>query len=62
MLVVFTPAGLGVREGLNVYFLNSIAVLPLSVAIGISVATRLWMTIMELICALPAIGARWILK
>lgn len=62
MLVFIMPAGLGVREGLNVYFLNAVATLPLSVAIGISVATRLWMTIMELICALPAIGAKRILK
>jgi hypothetical protein len=62
MLVFIMPAGLGVREGLNVYFLDSVSALPLSVIIGISVATRLWMTIMELICALPAVATKRILK
>lgn len=62
MLVVVLPAGLGVREGLNVYFLEMVSTLPVSVAIGVSVATRLWMTLMELICALPAIGTKRILK
>jgi hypothetical protein len=62
MLVFVTPAGLGVREGLNVYFLEAVTALPVPVAIGISVATRLWMTLMELICVLPALGAKRILK
>jgi hypothetical protein len=62
MLVVILPAGLGVREGLNVYLLSAVAALPPYIAIGISVATRLWMTIMELVCALPAVAARRILK
>lgn len=62
MLVFVTPAGLGVREGLNVYFLEMVSTEPTWVLIGISVATRLWMTLMELICVLPAIGVKRILK
>jgi uncharacterized membrane protein YbhN (UPF0104 family) len=62
MLVVIMPAGLGVREGLNVYLLSAVATMPPYVAIGISVATRLWMTIMELICVVPAVGVKRILK
>ena len=62
MLVFILPAGLGVREYLNVTLLNAVTTLPPYVAIGISVATRLWMTIMELICALPAVGVKRILK
>lgn len=62
MLVFITPAGLGVREGLNVYFLQAVTALPVPIAIGISVATRLWMTLMELICVLPALGVRKIWK
>ncbi len=64
MIVFVTPAGLGIREGLNVYFLGIVSSppLPLTVAIGISVATRLWMTLTELVCVLPAVGVRRILK
>jgi hypothetical protein len=62
MLVFVTPAGLGVREGLNVYFLEAVTALPVPIAIGVSVATRLWMTVMELICVLPALGVKRILK
>ena len=62
MIVFVTPAGLGVREGLNVYLLEMVSTLPPWIAIGVSVATRLWMTLMELICVLPAIGVKRILK
>jgi hypothetical protein len=62
MIVFVTPAGLGVREGLMVYLLEMVSTLPPWIAIGISVATRLWMSIMELICALPAIAVKKILK
>jgi len=62
MIVIVVPAGLGVREGLMVYLLEMVSTLPPWIAIGISVATRLWMSVMELICALPAIGIRRILK
>jgi len=62
MIVFVTPAGLGVREGLNVYFLEMISALPREIIIGISVATRLWMTVMELICVLPAFTVRRFLK
>lgn len=62
MIVFVTPAGLGVREGLMVYLLEMVSTLPPWIAIGISVATRLWMSFMELVCALPAIGAKRILR
>jgi hypothetical protein len=62
MIVIVVPAGIGVREGLMVYFLEMVSTLPPWIAIGISVATRLWMSIMELLCVLPAIGIKRILK
>jgi glycosyltransferase 2 family protein len=45
----FTPAGIGVREGVMVYLLGQF-LLP-SMAVLISVAARLWLTVMELLCA-----------
>lgn len=76
MIVFITPAGLGVREGLNFYFLEMLmnkglllsgdtaisAEMIKFYAIGISVAARMWMTLTELICVLPAIGVKRILK
>jgi uncharacterized membrane protein YbhN (UPF0104 family) len=62
MIVFVTPAGLGVREGLMVYLLEMVSTLPPWIAIGISVATRLWMSFMELVCALPAIAVKKILR
>lgn len=46
LLVLFAPSGLGVREGVLVYLLSSI--MPSSVAVVLSVLTRLWMTFIEI--------------
>ena len=46
LLALFAPSGLGVREGVLVYLLTFI--MPGSVAVIISVATRLWMTLIEI--------------
>lgn len=45
----FTPAGLGVREGALVFLLGQF-LLP-SMAVIISIAARLWITVVELACA-----------
>lgn len=47
MIVVFAPSGLGVREGVLVLFLQFY--FPLSVAVVISLAARLWATLGEII-------------
>lgn len=47
MMAVFAPSGLGVREGILVLFLQ--LYFPLSVAIIISLAARLWATLGEII-------------
>ncbi len=53
-LAVFTPAGLGVREGFLIVFLRPDLA---GAAVGVALLTRLWMTIVEL---LPAGGfALW---
>jgi uncharacterized membrane protein YbhN (UPF0104 family) len=49
ILAVFAPSGLGVREGVLAVFLNQ--VMPTSVALVVSVATRLWLTVIELLSA-----------
>lgn len=49
VLSVFTPAGIGVREGALVYLLGQF-LLP-SMAVIISIAARLWITVVELFCA-----------
>ena len=46
LIVLFAPSGLGVREGVLVYLLSSI--MPSSVAVILSVLTRLWMTFIEI--------------
>ena len=46
LLALFAPSGLGVREGVLVYLLSSI--MPTSVAVILSVLTRLWMTLIEI--------------
>ncbi len=46
LLALFAPSGLGVREGVLVYLLSSI--MPTSVAVILSVLTRLWMTFIEI--------------
>ncbi len=55
-LSFFTPAGIGVREGALVYLLGHF-LLP-SVAVMISVASRLWIIAVELSCASIA----WFIK
>lgn len=47
MLAVFVPAGLGVREGIIVLLLQ--AYMPLEIVIFISILSRLWVTITDLI-------------
>ncbi|HEY4606007.1 MAG TPA: lysylphosphatidylglycerol synthase domain-containing protein, partial [Acidimicrobiia bacterium] len=49
ILAFFTPSGLGVREGVLALFLNQ--VMPTSVAIVASVASRIWLTVVELVGA-----------
>ncbi len=46
LLAFFAPSGLGVREGILVYLLSS--VMPASVAVILSILTRLWMTFIEI--------------
>ena len=46
LIAIFAPSGLGVREGALVYFLSFI--MPGSVAVIISVLTRIWMTLIEI--------------
>jgi uncharacterized membrane protein YbhN (UPF0104 family) len=46
LIALFAPSGLGVREGVLVYFLSFI--MPVSVAVIISVLTRIWMTLIEI--------------
>jgi uncharacterized membrane protein YbhN (UPF0104 family) len=46
LIALFAPSGLGVREGVLVYFLS--AIMPSSVAVILSILTRLWMTIIEI--------------
>ena len=49
ILAFFTPSGLGVREGVLALFLNQ--VMPTSVAIVAAVASRIWLTVVELASA-----------
>jgi uncharacterized membrane protein YbhN (UPF0104 family) len=46
LIAIFAPIGLGVREGILVYFLSYL--MPSSVAVVISILTRLWMTFIEI--------------
>lgn len=52
-LAVFTPGGIGVREGILVFLLSSFFPLPVSTLI--SLLSRLWMTACELFCFLIAV-------
>ncbi len=49
LVVVFAPSGLGVREGILALFLNR--VMPTSVALVVALASRVWLTIIELLAA-----------
>jgi uncharacterized membrane protein YbhN (UPF0104 family) len=46
LVALFAPSGLGVREGVLVYLLS--AMMPVPVAVILSVLTRLWMTFIEI--------------
>lgn len=46
LLALFAPSGLGVREGVLVYLLSTI--MPSTVAVVLSILTRLWMTFIEI--------------
>lgn len=52
-LAIFTPGGIGVREGILVFLLSSFFPLPVSTLI--SLLSRLWMTVGEVLCFLIAI-------
>lgn len=56
ILSFFTPAGIGVREGALVYLLGQFMQPPMTVIIP--VAARLWITLVELICA----GIAWLFR
>lgn len=49
ILAVFAPSGLGVREGVLGLFLGR--VMPTAVALVVALATRVWLTVVELGCA-----------
>ena len=46
LIALFAPSGLGVREGVLVYLLSYL--MPGSIAVVISVLTRIWMTLIEI--------------
>jgi uncharacterized membrane protein YbhN (UPF0104 family) len=46
LIALFAPSGLGVREGALVYLLSSL--MPGTIAVIISILTRLWMTLIEM--------------
>jgi hypothetical protein len=46
LIALFAPSGLGVREGALVYLLAFI--MPVSLAVIISILTRIWMTLIEI--------------
>ena len=46
LIALFAPSGLGVREGALVYLLSF--VMPVPVAVIISILTRIWMTLIEI--------------
>ena len=52
-LAIFTPGGIGVREGVLVFLLSSFFPLPVSTLI--SLLSRLWITVGELLCFLIAV-------
>ena len=52
-LALFTPGGIGVREGILVFLLSSLFPLPVSTLI--SLLSRLWITVGELLCFLMAV-------
>ena len=51
-LSIFTPSGLGVREGVLSLLLSAYVISP--IAVLISLLARIWVTIVEILCALVA--------
>lgn len=49
ILAVFAPSGLGVREGVLAILLDQ--AMPTAVALVVSIASRIWLTVVELGCA-----------
>ena len=47
-LVLFAPAGIGVREGAMASLLAAVPSVPLSAAVTVAVASRIWFTLAEL--------------
>jgi uncharacterized membrane protein YbhN (UPF0104 family) len=47
LMAVFAPGGLGIREGVLVYLLS--VLMPGPVAVVVSVLTRIWMTVIEMV-------------
>jgi hypothetical protein len=54
IVAVFAPSGLGVREGILALFLNQ--VMPTSVGLVVALASRVWLTIIELLAAGVVLG------
>ena len=59
-LVPFAPNGLGVREGLLVFLLSQM--IPASVAVILSIATRIWLSVAEGLWIVAILGLRKALK
>ncbi|MFQ5867722.1 MAG: lysylphosphatidylglycerol synthase domain-containing protein [bacterium] len=57
MVSIFAPGGIGVREGVLVLFLHNFFPLPL--AIAISLISRLWITLVELIMVGISAKIKW---
>ncbi|MGB8657340.1 MAG: lysylphosphatidylglycerol synthase domain-containing protein [Candidatus Zixiibacteriota bacterium] len=59
-LAIFTPGGIGVREGILVFLLSALfpSLFPLPVATLISLLSRLWITAGELLCFAIAVPLR----
>ena len=52
LLAFFAPGGIGVREGIIVVFLGQIVPSPL--AVSIAIFARVWSTLAEMLCVIPA--------
>ncbi|MCI0432452.1 MAG: lysylphosphatidylglycerol synthase domain-containing protein [Gemmatimonadetes bacterium] len=59
-LVLFAPAGIGVREGAMTGLLAAVPAIPVSAAVAIAIASRIWFTVAELIplATLPFLRGR----
>ena len=52
LLAFFAPGGFGVREGIIAIFLGQVVPPPL--AVGIAIFARIWSTLAEMLCVIPA--------